>query len=164
MLTGSGFRGISGASGGTTQDSPTNYPLVQLRSMVRERTAFFRTTPEPAGSATGLTVPSPGFIVGPALVTVFVNGIPSEAAIVHVENRPAVLPPVVLSIVHETGGTRVRWQDFSGGLFSIQYSDTLSSWRLVPGEFRATNSVIEFFDFTQPIPPRRFYRPVRVAP
>ena len=33
FLTGSLFQGISQASGGDTQDSSTNYPIVQLRSM-----------------------------------------------------------------------------------------------------------------------------------
>src|SRR5439155_4076123 len=32
-LTGSLFQGISQASGGTTQDSSSNYPMVQLRSL-----------------------------------------------------------------------------------------------------------------------------------
>ncbi len=31
VLTGSGFKGISGASGGNSQESPTDYPVVQVR-------------------------------------------------------------------------------------------------------------------------------------
>src|SRR5262249_44168050 len=43
-LNGAGFGGISGGSGGTTQDSPTDYPFVQLRSVETEQTALLPTT------------------------------------------------------------------------------------------------------------------------
>jgi hypothetical protein len=39
-LTGSKFRGISEGSGGTTQDSPADYPVVQLRRLDNEQTLF----------------------------------------------------------------------------------------------------------------------------
>lgn len=40
VTLGSQFKGIGEASGGTTQSSPTNYPLVQIRSLTNEQTRF----------------------------------------------------------------------------------------------------------------------------
>jgi len=40
----SGFRGISEGSGGGTEDSPADYPLVQLRSVESGQTSFLLTT------------------------------------------------------------------------------------------------------------------------
>src|SRR5206468_1543902 len=40
VLTGIRFQGISGASGCSTQDSSTNYPTVQLRSLGNDEVAF----------------------------------------------------------------------------------------------------------------------------
>ena len=79
-LTGSRFQGISQASGGTSQDSSSNYPIVQLRALDSGQTAFL-----PVDSATGwsdtsfTSTPVSGFPFGPAIVTVFSNGIPSAA-------------------------------------------------------------------------------------
>ena len=44
VVTGSQFRGISEGSGGNSQDSPADYPLVQLRSLESEQTVFLLTT------------------------------------------------------------------------------------------------------------------------
>jgi uncharacterized delta-60 repeat protein len=79
-LSGSRLRGISQGSSGTTQDSATNYPVVQLRSIDNSQEMFLNTNPEFAWSdqlfqSTAIT----GFPFGPALVTVFANGIPSDA-------------------------------------------------------------------------------------
>src|SRR5204863_2781630 len=69
-ITGSQFRGISGGSSGNSQDSPTDYPLVQLRSIESGQTMFLLTTNWSTNSFTSLPVWSfpPGF----ALATVFV--------------------------------------------------------------------------------------------
>jgi N-acetylneuraminic acid mutarotase/PKD repeat protein len=77
-LSGTGFKGISEASGGGCQSSATNYPLVQLRSLVNEQTAFLLPDPANNWSDTGFTSkPVTGFPPGHAAVTVFTNGIPS---------------------------------------------------------------------------------------
>src|SRR5262249_15431045 len=79
-LTGSLFQGISQASGGNTQDSSTNYPIVQLRSIDNSQVAFLPVDPVRGWSDTTFrSIPVKGFPPGPALVTVFTNGIPSEA-------------------------------------------------------------------------------------
>ncbi|PYK36898.1 MAG: hypothetical protein DME60_13250 [Verrucomicrobia bacterium] len=79
-LTGSLFQGISQASSGNTQDSSSNYPIVQLRSIENSQVAFLPVDPVAGWSDTSFTsVPVTGFPLGPALVTVFTNGIPSTA-------------------------------------------------------------------------------------
>jgi O-glycosyl hydrolase len=80
MLTGSQFRGISEGSGGNgCQDSPADYPVVQLRRLDNEQTLFLLTTNWSTNSFTS----APGWNLPPgyALVTVFVNGIPSPSSI-----------------------------------------------------------------------------------
>ena len=79
-LTGSLFQGISEASGGTTQDSSSNYPVVQLRSLDSGQVAFLPVDPTAGWSNTAFTsVPVSGFPFGPVSVTVYTNGIPSAA-------------------------------------------------------------------------------------
>jgi N-acetylneuraminic acid mutarotase len=89
--SGSRFKGISEASGGNgTQNSSSNYPLVQLLSLANEQTLFL-----PVNAVTGwsntsftstpitlMTTTSSGFPIGYALVTVFTNGIPSQSKFV----------------------------------------------------------------------------------
>src|SRR5262249_20657418 len=87
-LTGSLFQGISQASSGNTQDSSTNYPIVQLRSIDSGQVAFLPVDPVAGWSDTSFTsVPVTGFPFGPALVTVFTNGIPSESKPIIVASR-----------------------------------------------------------------------------
>jgi hypothetical protein len=79
-LTGSLFQGISQASGGGTQDSSSNYPVVELRSLDSSQVAFLLTDPVGGWSdTTFISAPVTGFPSGPALATVFTNGIPSTA-------------------------------------------------------------------------------------
>ena len=80
LLTGSRFQGISQASGGNTQDSSSNYPIVQLRSLDNSQVVFLPVDPISGWSDTTFrSIPVRDFPKGPALVTVFTNGIPSDA-------------------------------------------------------------------------------------
>jgi hypothetical protein len=89
-LTGSRFHGISQASGGNTQDSSSNYPTVQLRSLDNSQVVFLLVAPVGGWSDTSfISRPVTGFPFGPAVVTVFTNGIPSTAKyLVVVEHEP----------------------------------------------------------------------------
>jgi hypothetical protein len=100
VLTGSQFRGISEGSCGDTQDSPGDYPVVQLESLGNEQTAFLLTTGWSSNSYTSATVSNlpPGY----ALATVFVNGIPSAASILDIV--PAAPPFQITSIVLTNSG------------------------------------------------------------
>ena len=54
-LTGSRFQGISQASGGNTQDSSSNYPIVQLRSIDNSQVTFLPVDPVRGWSDTSFT-------------------------------------------------------------------------------------------------------------
>ena len=98
VITGSQFRGISEGSGGNTQDSPADYPVVQLRSLGNEQTAFLLPTSWSSNSYSSASVSNlpPGY----ALVTVFVNGIPSPSGILDIV--PAVLPVFTITSIVRT--------------------------------------------------------------
>ncbi len=79
-LAGSLFQSISQASDGTTQDSSSNDPVVQLRALGNDQVIFLFTDPRRGWSDTSYSsLPPTGFVPGPALATVFTNGIPSDA-------------------------------------------------------------------------------------
>ncbi|GHH03856.1 kelch repeat-containing protein [Comamonas sp. JC664] len=74
VITGRGFRGISGASSGNYLDSPTDFPLVRLRAAEGGR---LWTLPASAMSATSATVRVPTETTpGPHALSVFANAIP----------------------------------------------------------------------------------------
>jgi hypothetical protein len=88
FLTGSLFQGISQASGGTARDSSSNYPIVQLRSLDSSQAVFLLANPVGGWSDTSFSsLPVRNFPFGPALVTVFTNGIPSTAKYLVVEHN-----------------------------------------------------------------------------
>jgi hypothetical protein len=83
QLSGTLFQGFSEASGGNgSQNSPGNYPLVQLQSIANGQTLYL--SPQNWGSASFSSVPIGFFPPGPAYAAVFANGIPSAASIVNV--------------------------------------------------------------------------------
>ena len=83
VITGSQFRGISEGSGGNgSQDSPADYPVVQLRSMESEQTLFLLSTNWSTNSFT--SVPVWNFPPGWTLVTMFVNGISSTGSVLNI--------------------------------------------------------------------------------
>ena len=101
-LTGSGFHGLSSASGGNgSQDSPTHQPVVQLIRLDNGQCSFLPY--DPAGTHSNLFVqtatvaPFPGH----ALATVFTNGIPSASKIVSM-TPPSVTSPTVENLTRSS--------------------------------------------------------------
>jgi hypothetical protein len=79
-LGGSLFQGVSQASGGNVQDSSSNYPIVQLRRLDSSEVVFLQPNPARRWSdGSFASLPLSDVPPGPALVTVFTNGIPSES-------------------------------------------------------------------------------------
>ncbi|MBI3423366.1 MAG: hypothetical protein HY011_10540 [Acidobacteria bacterium] len=82
-VNGGHFQGISDASGHGAQSSASSYPVAQLRSLGNEQLAFI-----PLNSAAGWSNssfnynPFTGIPPGPALLTIYANGIPSTALVV----------------------------------------------------------------------------------
>ena len=90
LLTGTGFTGIAEASDGGSASSASNYPLVQLRSLVNGQTEFLFSNPtHPWSDTTFKSTSLTQFFPGPAQVTVFVNGIPSDSTLVQLIGNTA---------------------------------------------------------------------------
>ncbi len=109
FLSGSRLQGISQSSGGNSQESATNYPVVQIRSIDNGQEAFLPPDPEFGWSDQLFrsTVIN-GFPFGPALVTVFANGIPSDAFYLSVQSsnpgpNPSSLGNISTRLRVETG-------------------------------------------------------------
>ena len=84
-LSGSNFRGVSGASSGAALDSSTNFPVVQLRQLDGTQSSYLLSDAGAKWSSTAfVAAPLGNFPPGYALATVFTNGVPSSAAIVNV--------------------------------------------------------------------------------
>jgi hypothetical protein len=124
--SGTGFRGISGGSGGSTNDSPTDYPLVQLRRLDSERQFW---VPGSSFSSTSFTSQTLQDIqTGYYLVTVYASGIPSLAQFTQLINSG---PPtaVQLKSFTATGGTnyvQLNWQtgsEFNTAAFRLWRRD-----------------------------------------
>lgn len=153
-LSGSQFRGISEGSGGNgAQDSPADYPLVQLRSIESGQTMFISPTNWSAGSFASL--PISYFPAGYALATVFVNGIPSTSSIVLVPP-----PPSFQSISNSGGNISFTWTGQVGFNYQVQYKTNLTSgtWMNLGSSVTATNSVMSASDPIVLGASARFYR------
>jgi photosystem II stability/assembly factor-like uncharacterized protein len=101
--SGSQFKGVSEASGGGFQNSSTNYPLVQIRSLANEQILFLPSDLANNWSSTSFTSrPLPVLPPGYALVTVFANGIPGESRLTLINCSFAVSP--TLQSVPADGG------------------------------------------------------------
>jgi uncharacterized delta-60 repeat protein len=100
VLVGTGFSGISGASGGNgVQDSATNYPVVQIRRLDNDQCTFVLPDPATNTSATSFTSLPIAPFSGYAMVTVFTNGIPSAGTLISYQQTLAVVTgPVASSI------------------------------------------------------------------
>lgn len=78
-VTGTKFRGISEGAYGGNLSSPADHPLVQLRNLQSEQSVFL----SPTNWSTNIfnALPVTNFPPGYAMVTVFVNGIPSQSSV-----------------------------------------------------------------------------------
>jgi uncharacterized delta-60 repeat protein len=120
-LTGSQFRGVSEGSGGNgSQDSPADYPVVQLRSLGNEQTLFLLSTSWSTNSFS--SAPVTNFPTGYALVTMFVNGIPSTSSIIVLS-----LPNLTITFV-KPNSVVVSW--LNTGSYTLQQNSNLAggSW------------------------------------
>lgn len=159
-ITGAQLRGISGASGGNTQDSPSDYPLVQLRSIESGQTVFLQTTNWSTNSFTSLPVWN--FPPGWAMVTVFVNGIPSTSSIVNI-GVPVPTPPTISDAKQLTNGTfQFTFTNSVGAVFgalaSTNVSLPLSNWTALGSVTEISPGQFQFTDAQTTNSPQRFYR------
>jgi uncharacterized protein (TIGR03437 family) len=83
-INGAQFQGISEASGHGAQSSATNYPVAQLLSLGNEQLTFLQLASASGWSNNTFNFAQlTGFAPGPALLTLYTNGIPSVARVVN---------------------------------------------------------------------------------
>jgi hypothetical protein len=155
-ITGSRLRGISEASCGSSQDSASDYPVVQLRSLQTDQILFVASTSWSAGSVVSAAVN--GLPLGHALATVFVNGIPSAATIIRIGASQIIL----------TGATKLPNGSFQffltntpGSTFTALATTNLTlplgSWSVLGAPVEAPPGVYQFTDSQAPNNAQRFY-------
>jgi N-acetylneuraminic acid mutarotase len=131
IATGSRFKGVSEASGGSFQNSSSNYPLVQLLSLVNEQTTFLLSDPNTNWSDTSFTSqPVTNFPPGYALVTVFTNGIPSDSRIINVvnvlNNEPMARCRNITVSANSSCQASISPADVNDGSFDPDAGDTIT--------------------------------------
>jgi N-acetylneuraminic acid mutarotase len=160
VVAGSGFRGISGASGGNTQDSSTDYPLVQLRSMANEQTMFLLVTNWSTNSFASALVWN--FPPDYALVTVFVNGIPSTSAVINVSVPVPTPPRLIDAKKDESGAFQFGFTNSVGALFGVWATTNLSlpssNWAVMGGVTEVSLGQFQFVDSQATNGGQRFYQ------
>jgi hypothetical protein len=157
-LSGSGFRGLSDSSGGnSTQDSAADHPVVQLRSLDSGMTVF----PLAANWSTNslLSAPVGPLPVGHALLTVFVNGIPSASTMLLID-LPAILlthPQRLVGGAFQFTFTNTPGADFTA-LASTNLALPSSNWTVLAGVTQISSGQFQFTDSQGTNYSRRFYR------
>jgi hypothetical protein len=154
VLTGAQFRGISEGSGGNnTEDSPADYPVVELESLGNEWTIFLQSMSWSTNSF--ISAPLHDFPPGYSLVTVFVNGIPSAASILD------IVPPrfQITSIVRTNANDLLITWNTSGTSNIIQVTPSLGTGFSNLASFVITTSTTNYLDVGAGTnKPARFYR------
>jgi N-acetylneuraminic acid mutarotase len=167
VLSGTGFRGISSASGGNGgQNSPSDCPVVQLRRLDNEQSLYLSPALNTSFSATNSTSSEITPFNNWALVTVFVNGIPSPSLLFY---ATAISPYKLTGPTRLIGGTfQFGFTNFTGGIFTVLASTNLAlpwnAWSSIgsavespsgSGKYQftdpqATNNVQSFYNVRSP--------------
>jgi hypothetical protein len=159
VVTGVQFRGISESSSGDTQDSSTDYPLVQLRSIESGQTLFLLTTNWSTNTFTSLPVWN--FPPGYALATVFVNGIQSTSAIVNI-SVPVSTTTMLTGANLTNGSFQFAFTNSPGALFGVLTTTNLSlpltNWTALSGVVEISPGQFQFTDLQATNGEQRFYR------
>ncbi len=159
VITGSQFRGVSEASSGGGQNSPSDHPLVQLHSLESDQTLFLPCANWSATNfnSTALLNFPPGWV----FATVFVNGIQSTSSIVNVSVPVPTLPILTGAITQPDGSFQFGFTNTIGALFGVlattDFSQPVTNWTPLGG---ITENPPGQFQFTDPQAtnyPQRFY-------
>jgi hypothetical protein len=163
-LSGSNFRGISEASSGSSQDSPADYPVLELMSLDGGHALFLLVTNWSADSITSAPVSSlpPGYL----MARVFVNGIGSAGKIFKnppvpdLVNLPNQFSANMLPPSMGPGGVTVSFAGSAGVTYSVLRASTLTGpWTTMTTVTVGSSGIGSYAD---PNPPatKAFYRTV----
>jgi hypothetical protein len=160
-LTGSGFRGVSEGSGGDgSQNSPADYPAVQLRRLDNEQTVFLLSANWQTNSFT--SAPVSGLEPGWTMVTMFVNGIPSTSSLLRLD--AAAMPPICLAnaAMPSGGACQFTFTNTPGLGFTVLAATNptlpLCSWTVLGCATEVSPGQYQFADSQASSAPQRFYR------
>jgi hypothetical protein len=161
VLTGSLFRGISEGSCGNGQDSPSDYPLLQLRNLESGQTLFPLALNWSANAYT--SGPINGLPIGYVLATLFVNGIPSTAIVINLIEMPTPTPFLLTSPkILANGFFQFAFTNSPGAVFSVRSSTNVllpaSNWTPSGTVSEVTPGQFQFIDSQTANSPQRFYR------
>jgi len=160
MLTGSQFLGISEGSGGNSQNSPADYPVVQLRRLDNEQTVFLSTMNWSTNSFTSLPVWN--FPPGYALVTMFVNGIQSTSSVINISVPVPTAPTLTGAQARTSGSFQFAFTNSVGALFGVLASTNLAlpltNWTALGGVMEISPGQFQFTDPQAMNNLQRFYR------
>jgi hypothetical protein len=158
-VAGSGFRGMSEGSGGAgVQNSPVDYPLMQLRGIESERMIFLPCTNWWTNTLTSLPVWNfpPGF----ALATLCVGGIPSTSRVVSI-SVPVPVTTALMAPALTNGSFAFYFTNRPGALFGVLSTTNLalplSDWTVVGGIIETAPGKFHFTDTLGANEPKRFY-------
>src|ERR1051326_1896472 len=143
-----------------SQGSPSDHPVVQLRSIESERTLFLLCTNWSTNSFTA--APVWGFPPGYALVTVFVNGVPSTGSVLSISVPVPSTPTLTAAKRLGNGSLQFAFTNSPGALFGVLATTNLalplSDWTLLSGVTETSPGQFQFTDGQAATSPKRFYR------
>src|SRR5262249_39090634 len=153
--TGSRFRGLSEGSGSNGgQSSASDCPVVQLRNIENGHVLYLSSADWQTNRYVSL--PISGFPSGYALVTVFVNGVPSVSRILLVSPGAIILQ---LPTALPDGRFQFSFAGTTGGSYTVAATTNFSSgWTVLGSATEAAAGQFEFIDPQAMNLPRRFYR------
>jgi len=155
VLGGSQFRGKYGGSGNYSQDSSSEMPIVQLRSLENSQTLFLLATNWSTNSYA--SAPLGRFPAGYAMATMFVNGMAGPSTIVNIQPA-SPLPTTLMTPIPAPNGTfQFSFTNNPGALFGISASTNLVDWTSIDGVIEASPGQYQFTD-PQAANGQRFYR------
>jgi hypothetical protein len=159
-LSGSKFRGVSEASGGCDfQNSSSDCPLVQLRSINSGQTVFLSSTNWSTNAYVSLPVTN--FPPGYALATVFVNGIQSRSGILLLAPTPTSIRLVNAARL-SNGAFQFGFTNTPGAVFTALATTDLSlgpsAWSVLGGATEVSDGHFQFVDTQATSYPRRVYQ------
>jgi N-acetylneuraminic acid mutarotase len=169
-VIGSKFRGIAEGSGGNTQDSPADIPVLQLRSIESGQTIFLLATGWQTSSIISPPAETPAFVSAPvwnfppgfALATIFVNGIQSTSGIVNIRVPTPLAVKLTGAQIRTNGSFQFSFTNNPGALFGVQTTTNLSlpssNWMILGGVVETSPGQFQFTDPQATNGGQRFYR------
>lgn len=162
QITGSRFRGVSQGSDNSGQASPTDFPILQLRSIEGDQTMFL--TPTNWSTNIFASLPVTNFPLGLAYATVFTSGISSTSSVVLVSaSAPGTLSETVLgdgrlklSFAGVMGGQNISYSMFATTNIALPITNWVQAGAAT--DSLATPGQFQFTDPQSTNLPNRYYR------